>query len=124
MTSTYRSDPATEPVRIVGYSKPRTRTSDDVTDHRRQNVAAGRPDRTPTPACGTWTSSSRDATTGRAETTDRPAARRIEGRGGLRSTCSRPARWATGAASDRLSGGAACWAAGQSNGRERRGRRG
>jgi len=43
VTSTYRSDPATEPVRIVGYSKPRTRTSDDVTDHRRQNVAAGRP---------------------------------------------------------------------------------
>ena len=45
MTSTYRSDPATEPVRIVGYSKPRTRTSDDVTEHRRQDIAAGRPRR-------------------------------------------------------------------------------
>jgi len=44
MSSMYRSDPATEPVRIVGYRKPRTSTVDDVATRRQRNRLAARPD--------------------------------------------------------------------------------
>ncbi|KQO81082.1 MULTISPECIES: hypothetical protein [unclassified Frigoribacterium] len=42
MTSTYTSDPATEPIRIVGYRKPRARPYDEVVERRRRNAQEAR----------------------------------------------------------------------------------